>query len=415
MVEVEKSMAPLSDIRVLGVTVYLAGPFTMMNLARLGAECIKVEMPGTGDPSRGNGPFASPDGYAETQESEKHLSTRFLKRAQGLKSVTLNLKHSKGREMFMDMAKKSDVVVENLSPGAMKRLGLGYQDVSSVNPAIIYASISGYGQSGPHSHRKAHDPQIQGMSGLMDINGSEDGPPTRVGFYIGDLVTPLFACYSILAALREKDRTGTGQYLDVSMMDSLTSLMFMENLEEAIMYGEPLRQGNNSRGGPMGLYHTKDGDITLTVASDDQWGRLAIALDAPNLTEDPRFATFIERNRNVTEARGKVQDILIRLTQDEAIELLEKNKVPCGLVRTVPEVIDDPHFWERGTLQPMRSSAFDDPVPGIASGFPVNFSGGRLPEHQGAPLLGEHNGEVYRDVLELSNDDLIEYQEEGIV
>ncbi|PZC41468.1 MAG: formyl-CoA transferase [Chloroflexi bacterium] len=408
-------MAPLSGVRVLGVTVYLAGPFTMMNLARLGAECIKVEIPGTGDPSRGNGPFASPDGYAETQESEKHLSTRFLKRAQGLKSVTLNLKHSKGREMFMNMAKKSDVVVENLSPGAMKRLGLGYQDVSSVNPGIIYASISGYGQSGSHSHRKAHDPQIQGMSGLMDINGSEDGPPTRVGFYIGDLVTPLFACYSILAALREKERTGTGQYLDVSMMDSLTSLMFMENLEEAIMYGEPLRQGNNSRGGPMGLYHTKDGDITLTVASDDQWRRLAIALDAQNLTEDPRFATFIERNRNVTEARGEVQDRLSCLTQDEAIELLEKNKVPCGLVRTVPEIIDDPHFWDRGTLQPMRSSAFDEPVPGIASGFPVNFSGGRLPKPQGAPLLGEHNGEVYCDVLGLSHDDLIEYQEEGIV
>jgi crotonobetainyl-CoA:carnitine CoA-transferase CaiB-like acyl-CoA transferase len=415
LVEVEKSMAPLSGVRVLGVTVYLAGPFTMMNLARLGAECIKVEIPGTGDPSRGNGPFASPDGYAETQESEKHLSTRFLKRAQGLKSVTLNLKHSKGREMFMNMAKKSDVVVENLSPGAMKRLGLGYQDVSSVNPGIIYASISGYGQSGSHSHRKAHDPQIQGMSGLMDINGSEDGPPTRVGFYIGDLVTPLFACYSILAALREKERTGTGQYLDVSMMDSLTSLMFMENLEEAIMYGEPLRQGNNSRGGPMGLYHTKDGDITLTVASDDQWRRLAIALDAQNLTEDPRFATFIERNRNVTEARGEVQDRLSCLTQDEAIELLEKNKVPCGLVRTVPEIIDDPHFWDRGTLQPMRSSAFDEPVPGIASGFPVNFSGGRLPKPQGAPLLGEHNGEVYCDVLGLSHDDLIEYQEEGIV
>jgi len=415
LVEVEKSMAPLSGVRVLGVTVYLAGPFTMMNLARLGAECIKVEIPGTGDPSRGNGPFASPDGYAETQESEKHLSTRFLKRAQGLKSVTLNLKHSKGREMFMNMAKKSDVVVENLSPGAMKRLGLGYQDVSSVNPGIIYASISGYGQSGSHSHRKAHDPQIQGMSGLMDINGSEDGPPTRVGFYIGDLVTPLFACYSILAALREKERTGTGQYLDVSMMDSLTSLMFMENLEEAIMYGEPLRQGNNSRGGPMGLYHTKDGDITLTVASDDQWRRLAIALDAQNLTEDPRFATFIERNRNVTEARGEVQDRLSCLTQDEAIELLEKNKVPCGLVRTVPEIIDDPHFWDRGTLQPMRSSAFDEPVPGIASGFPVNFSGGRLPKPQGAPLLGEHNGEIYCDVLGLSHDDLIEYQEEGIV
>jgi len=302
-----------------------------------------------------------------------------------------------------------------LSPGAMKRLGLGYEEVIKVNPGIIYTSISGYGQSGPHSHRKAHDPQIQGMSGLMDINGSESEPPTRVGFYIGDLVTPLFACYSVLAALREKDRTGHGQYLDVSMMDSLTSLMFMENLEEAIMYGEPLRQGNNSRGGPMGLYHTKDGDITLTVASDDQWNRLAKALEAPDLMVNPKFSTFIERNRNVVEARAEVQRLLDRYTRSEAIELLEENKVPCGLVRTVPEVIEDSHFWDRGTLQPMKSSAFSDAVPGIASGFPVHFSGGELPQSKGAPMLGEHNHEIYHDVLGISSEDLEEYERNGII
>lgn len=415
MLEVKKSMSPLAGLRVLGVTVYLAGPFAMMNLARLGAECVKVEMPGVGDPSRGNGPFASPDGYVETQESEKHLSTRFLKRAQGLKSVTLNLKDPKGLEIFMELVKKSDVLVENLSPGAMKRLGLGYEEVSKVNSGIIYTSISGYGQSGPHSHRKAHDPQIQGMSGLMDINGSESEPPTRVGFYIGDLVTPLFACYSVLAALREKDRTGYGQHLDVSMMDSLTSLMFMENLEEAIMYGEPLRQGNNSRGGPMGLYHTKDGDITLTVASDDQWHRLARALDAPELIVNPKFATFIERNRNVVEARGKVQTILDRYTRDEAIKLLEENKVPCGLVRTVPEIIEDSHFWDRGTLQPMKSSAFAESVPGIASGFPVEFSAGELPQSKGAPMLGEHNHEIYHEVLGISSQNLEQYERNGII
>ena len=249
----------------------------------------------------------------------------------------------------------------------------------------------------------------------MDINGSESEPPTRVGFYIGDLVTPLFACYSVLAALREKDRTGHGQYLDVSMMDSLTSLMFMENLEEAIMYGEPLRQGNNSRGGPMGLYHTKDGDITLTVASDDQWNRLAKALEAPDLMVNPKFSTFIERNRNVVEARAEVQRLLDRYTRSEAIELLEENKVPCGLVRTVPEVIEDSHFWDRGTLQPMKSSAFSDAVPGIASGFPVHFSGGELPHSKGAPMLGEHNHEIYHEVLGISSEDLEGYERNGII
>ena len=137
------AMEPLSGIRVLGVTVYLAGPYTLVNLARLGAESIKVEMPGSGDPTRGNGPFASPEGYSATKESEDHLSTRFIKRSQGVKSVTLNLKHPEGRQMFLDLAERSDVVVENLSPGAMRRLGLGYEDVAAVNPGIVYASISG--------------------------------------------------------------------------------------------------------------------------------------------------------------------------------------------------------------------------------------------------------------------------------
>ena len=191
-------MQPLDDLRVLGVTVFLAGPYLSMNLARMGAEVIKVEIPGKGDPVRGNGPFAGPSGIHDLQESDQDISTRFLKRTQGVKSVTLNLKDPEGRQMFLDMAKQSDIILENLAPGSMQRLGLGYSDVSNVNPEIIYCSISGYGQSGPYSDKPAHDPQIQGMSGLMDINGDADGAPTKVGFYIGDLVTPLFAAYSIM-------------------------------------------------------------------------------------------------------------------------------------------------------------------------------------------------------------------------
>ena len=415
MPEAPQVMSPLSDVRVLGVTVYLAGPFTLMNLARLGADAIKVERPGYGDPTRLNGPFATPSGYSNTQDDPSHLSTRFLKRSQGLKSITLNLKNEKGRKIFLDLAAKSDVVVENLSPGAMTRLGLAYDDIKSINPAIIYASISGYGQTGNHSGRKAHDPQIQGMSGLMDINGDEKGPPTRVGFYIGDLVTPLFACYSILAALRERDKTGLGQYLDVSMMDSLTSLMFMENLEEALLNGDPIRQGNNSRSGPMGLYHTKDGDITITVASDEQWERLSKALDAPYMLSEPKFKSFLDRAENVVDARKVVQRLLDAYTRDDAIKMLEAHNVPCGLVRTVNEVMDDEHFWNRGSLQEMRSAAFEFPVPGIAAGFPVQFSGGVLPKSSGAPLLGMHNSEIYSKILSLSEIELEVLESEGII
>ena len=410
-------MQPLNDLRVLAVTVFLAGPFCSMNLARLGAEVIKVEIPERGDPVRGNGPFAGPDGIHPTSQSDDDISTRFLKRTQGVKSVTLNLRHSEGRKMFLDMARSSHVVLENLAPGSMKRLGLGYQEVSEVNPGIIYCSISGYGQTGPYSSKPAHDPQIQGMSGFMDINGDAEGPPTRVGLYISDLITPMFACYSIMAALRQKERTGQGQYLDVSMMDTLASLMFMENLEEDIAHGLPLRTGNNGRGGgPTGLYHTKDGDVIITAASEDQWRRLCNALESPGLLEDPRFATYQARNVNKEAIQGEIQKLMGKLTQQQAMEQLEGDDVPCAPVRTAAEALADQHFWERGSLQPMLHGPLGEAVEGsVASGFPVVFSDGPLPQLAGAPTLGMDNQEIYGSVLGLGKEDLQRLREQGVV
>ena len=408
-------MQPLEGIRVLSVTVYLAGPFCAMNLARLGAEVIRVEIPGKGDPVRGNGPFAGNGGWHDQPQNSNDLSTRFLKRAQGMKSVTLDLKNPQGKEMFLDLTKSCDVVLENLAPGSLQRIGLGYEEVSQVNPGIVYASISGYGQTGPYSEKPAHDPQIQGMSGLMDINGDADGPPTRVGFYIGDLVTPLFTCYSILAALREKDRTGKGQYLDVSMMDTLVSLMFMENLEENIEYGQPLRTGNISRNGPTGLYHARDGDVSLTVTSDDQWTRLSRALDAPQFLEDSRFESYVSRTTNVEEARQAIQSIIGEFTLAEALDRLESHDVPCAQVRTAEQVMNDQHFWNRGSLLPLRHAGLTEPVKGVASGFPVIFSGGALPEMAGAPTLGMHNREIFSKLLGLDESQITSLKESGVI
>ncbi len=408
-------MEPLKDIKVLAVTVYLAGPFCSMNLARMGAEVIKVEIPGKGDPVRGNGPFAGPKGTSIRPQTDEDLSTRFLKRTQGVKSITLDLKTAKGKQMFLDMAKECDVVLENLAPGSLRRIGLGYDEVSAVNPGIVYCSISGYGQTGPYADKPAHDPQIQGMAGLMDINGEEDRPPVKVGLYIGDLVTPLFACYSILGALREKDRTGMGQYLDVSMMDTLVSLMFMENLEETIADGEPLRTGNISRSGPTGLYETKDGDLSLTVTSDEQWGRLSRALDAPNLLEDPLFKDYVARTVNVEAARQQIQTLIGKFTLDAALKCLEEFDVPCAPVRTAEQVMNDQHFWDRGSLVPMLHAAMDQPVEGVASGFPVKFSGGALTTPVGAPTLGMHNEEIFKKLLGLTAKDFKQLKEENII
>ena len=409
-------MQPLAGIRVLSVTVYLAGPFAAMSLARLGAEVIKVEIPGRGDPVRGNGPFAGPEGTHPRPNSADDLSTRFLKRTQGVKSITLDLKTPKGKQLFLELAKQSDVVLENLAPGSLRRAGLGYDAVAAVNPGIVYASISGYGQTGPYQDKPAHDPQIQGMSGLMDINGEADGPPVKVGFYIGDLVTPMFACYSILAALREKDRTGQGQHLDVSMMDTLVSLMFMENLEESIDAGLPLRTGNISRSGPTGLYHAIGGDLSITVTSDDQWRRLGDALQCPELLQDPRFDTYVARTENVEQARQEIQNRIGAMPLDAAIERLESHDVPCAPVRTAEQVMNDNHFWQRGSLTPMRHGAMPEPVANaVAAGFPVRFSGGELPPLPGAPTLGMHNHEVLSGILGITDAQLSELAAQGVI
>lgn len=411
-------MQPLKDIRVLGVTVFLAGPFLCMNLARFGTEVIKVEVPGRGDPVRGNGPFAGPKGIHQTRQTDQDISTRFLKRTQGVKSVSLNLKHAEGRDMFLALAKQSDVVIENLAPGSMQRLGLGYDDVAQANPGIIYCSISGYGQTGPYASWPAHDPQIQGMSGIMDMNGEADGPPTRVGIFISDLVTPMFAAYSILGALRHRDQTGQGQYLDASMMDTIATLMFMEPLEESMEKGESLRTGNNSRGGPTGLYHTQDTDIIITVASEEQWQRLCRALastEGPNINDDARFSSAQGRRDNVDALHQEIQNRLSTLSSAAAVEQLEKHDVPCAPVRAVADVMADKQFSQRGTLRPMRHSLLSGPIGGVTAGFPVMFSGNALPDLPGAPTLGMHNQEIYTKLLGLNDEQIQRLQTQGIV
>ena len=409
-------MQPLKDVRVLSVTVYLAGPFLSMTLARFGAEVIKIEAPGTGDPIRRSAPFAGPEGVHPTRQTEQDLSTKFLKRSEGVKSVTLNLKDPVGKQMFLDMAKGPEVVIENLAPGSMKRLGLGYDDVAAVNPAIVYCSISGYGQSGPYAANSAHDHQIQAMSGMMDVNGAADGPPTRVGVFVGDLVTPLYSAFSILAALRHREQTGQGQYLDASMMDTLATLMFMEPMEEILAQGLPVRSGNDARTDPTGLYRLTDGDIIITVASDERWTRLCAALDAADIFDDPNYATTEQRWGAINEIRARLQEKFAPFSVAEAVALMENANIPVAPVRTLGQVAEDPHFRDRGTLKPMRHHALEEPVDGgIVPGFPVVFSSGPLPQPRGGVALGHDNEDIYGKLLGLDADTVARLRESGVI
>ncbi len=409
-------MKPLEDIRVLSVTVFLAGPFLGMTLARFGAEVIKVEAPGTGDPIRSAGPFHGPKGINAERQTENDLSVRFLKRSEGVKSVTLNLKDPEGRRMFLDLAKRSDVVIENLSPGSMKRMGLGYEDVAAANPGIVYCSIAGYGQTGPYKDLPAHDHQIQAMSGIMDMNGPADGPPTRIGVFVGDLVTPLYAAYSILGALRHRDKTGEGQYLDASMIDTLATLMFMEPMEYVLKNGQPVRAGNDSRNDVTGLYRLKDGDVIVTVGLSLRLKALLGALDASGLLEDARFATPEAREANIAALRAEVQARLGAYNCEDGIALLRGAGIPVARVRTVSEAIEDEHFRARGTLKPMFRQGSEEPLEGgVVSGFPVKFSGGDLPKLDGGPQLGHHNREVFGRLLALDANALAGLRERGVI
>ena len=409
-------MQPLKDVRVLSVTVYLAGPFLSMTMARFGAEVIKIETPGRGDPIRLNGPFAGPEGVHPTRQTDDDLTTKFLKRSEGVKSVTLNLKDPVGKQMFLSMAKKSDVVLENLAPGSMKRLGLGYEDVAAVNPEIVYCSISGYGQEGPYADNPAHDHQIQAMSGMMDVNGEPSGPPTRVGVFVGDLATPLYSAFAILAALRHRDQTGEGQYLDASMMDTLVTLMFMEPMEEILAQGLPVRAGNNARTDPTGLYRLVDGDIIITLASDERWKRLCGALKAEDILANPNYATSLDRAKHITAVRSDIQEKFSGWTVAQAIERLQSADVPVAPVRTLSQVAEDTHFQNRGTLKPMRHNALERPVKGgIVPGFPIKFSSGPLPQPRGGVSLGHDNEDVYRRLLDLDFDTFTKLKRNGTI
>ena len=409
-------MKPLGDIRVLSVTVFLAGPFLSMTLARFGAEVIKVEMPDSGDPIRNIGPFTGPEGIHTDRQTDDDLSIRFLKRSEGVKSITLNLKNPDGKAMFLELAKQSDVVIENLSPGSMTRLGLGYDDVAKVNPGIVYCSISGYGQTGPYKDLPAHDHQIQAMSGIMDMNGAADGPPTRVGVFVGDLVTPLYAAYSILGALRLKEKTGKGQYLDASMIDTLATLMFMEPMEEVLHHGLPVRSGNDSRADITGLYRLTDGDIIITVGNGPRWESLCTAIGAPDVFSNPRYATAGDREMHVGELRAEIQDRLGKLNCADGIALLANAGIPVARVRTLPEAMQDDHYRNRGTLKPMRRLGSNEPVPrNMIVGFPVIFSGGSLPQLEGGAMLGHHNEDVYGRLLALNAGALVDLKKRGVI
>ena len=384
----------LEGIKVLDATRVVAGPFCGLILADLGAEVIKIEMPGVGDETRTGAPFL------------KGESTYFHSINRNKKGITLNLSKEKGQKIFKDLVKTADVVLENFTPGTMAEFGLDYDTLSKINPKIIMGSISGFGQKdSPYVTKVAYDPIAQAMGGIASLNGYPDGPPTKVGVALGDLSAALYAAVGICSALYERSMSGEGQHVDVAMTDSIFSILEHAILRYTACGNIAGRIGNRHPAlSPYDFYPAKDGWVALGTASNSVANRLADAIGRSDLKDDPRYSSNSERIKN---ADGFIEPIIREYisnhTKQEIIDLLNRYDVPVAPIYTIDEAVNDPHFTQRGMLVDV-----EHPVAGTIKvvGPVVKFSKTPSKVLRPGPRLGENNDEIFKDRLGMKDDEL---------
>jgi formyl-CoA transferase len=377
----------LEDIKVLDLSRVLAMPYCSMMLGDLGAQIIRVERPGIGDETRHWGPPWAGD------QSAYYLCTNRNK-----KSITVDLKKKEGQEIILGLAKKSDVLLENFLPGNLAAMGLGYEQIRAVNPAIIYASVTGYGQDGPYRDLPGFDFIIQAQGGLMSIIGESDGPPMKVGVAIVDITAGLFACSAILAALHHRGKTGIGQYIDIALLDAQVAWLANQASNYLISGKVPRRMGNaHPNIVPYEAFETKDGIyIALGVGNDNQWRKFCKLADLENLIHDPRYATNPKRVENRGELVSFLREIFRKKTSAEWLRILAEAGVPCGPINSIDRVFADPQVLAREMLVEM-----EHPVDGKyrVVGSPMKLSETPVQYKTPPPRLGEHTEEVLREIL----------------
>ena len=407
---------PLDGIRVLDLTVALSGPYGSMLLGGLGADVIRVESPGGNDIARSNPPFVGADGIHFRTPTDDDIALCLLNRGRNKRNITLDLKHPRGRELLLRLVDEVDVVFENMSEGTAERLGVGYAALAARNPRIVYASISALGDPSLYPGLKGMDILVQALSGVMDVTGFAEGPPTRVGLPVADLLAPLFAVNGILAALIQRGRTGAGQHVQVSMLDCLASLLAEEHFDVYAAAGYALRTGNfHDRLVPFGVYPARDGHVAI-VAMQPAWFRgLMEAIGQPGLVEDPRFSARGPRMRHAAEMNALVEAWTRTRSCEEILDaLLVQRKIPSARVRTVQEVLSDPALRERGAITELVHPAHG-PIGATGMGLPIQFSASHAQFDTPAGALGAANAEVYAELLGLSEAALAELKAEGVI
>jgi glutaryl-CoA transferase len=404
---------PLSHVRVLDLTRILAGPWATQNLADLGAEVIKVERPGVGDDTRSWGPpwLKDKDGN-DTREAAYFLSVN-----RGKKSVTIDLALPAGQQLCRELAAKSDVLIENYKLGDLKRYGLAYEDVRKVNPGIVYCSVTGFGQSGPYASRPGYDFIFQGIGGVMSITGERDelpgGGPQKVGIAVTDVMTGMYASLAISAALNYRERTGAGQYIDMSLLDSIVAFNANQILNFWCSGQIPKRWGNaHANISPYEVFPTADGHIILAVGNDSQFARFCQVAGQAELASDPRFRTNPDRVRNRAALVPLVQALVRQRASRDWLAALEAAGVPSGPINDMKTVFEDPQVRHRGLRVDIPHPAGVD-VPTVAS--PMRFSETPVEYDRPPPLLGQHTREVLTSVLGKTDAELDALAANGVI
>ncbi|HEY1291113.1 MAG TPA: CaiB/BaiF CoA-transferase family protein [Burkholderiales bacterium] len=404
---------PLSHVRVLDLSRVLAGPWAGQNLADLGAEVIKIERPGAGDDSRAFGPpWVKDRSGKDTRDSAYFTSAN-----RGKKSVTVNIAAAEGQALVRELARRSDVLLENYKYGDLARYGLGYDDLRELNPGLIYCSVTGFGQTGPYRQRPGYDFMIQGMGGMMSVTGEPDdapgGGPQRAGVPIADIITGMYASIAICAALAHRAETGAGQHLDLALLDSQIALLAYQNTNYFATEQPPKRIGNlHPNIVPYQPFRTRDGAVILACGNDNLFRKFCEASGQAALGADPRFATNGKRVENRAELTRLLGELFRQRPTADWVDLLEKAGVPNGPINDLAQVYAEPQVKARGIRVDL-----DHPVAGklptVAS--PMRFSATPVDYRGAPPVLGQHTDEVLRGLLGKSEAEVARLRAERVI
>jgi formyl-CoA transferase len=404
---------PLSHLVVLDLSRVLAGPWCTQLLADLGAGVIKIEKPGSGDDTRSWGPpFLKDTQGRDTAEAAYYLACN-----RGKKSVAVDFTQSEGQAIVRDLAREADIVVENFKVGGLKKYGLDFPSLAAINPRLVYCSITGFGQTGPYRERAGYDFIIQGMGGFMSVTGERDdlpgGGPQKAGIAISDLMTGMYACTAILAAVEHRKLANAGQYIDVSLFDTQVAMMAVMNMNYLVSGTPPGRAGNAHQNiVPYQVFACADGYLILAVGNDAQFARFCEVAGKTEWARDPRFAANAERVRRRDELVPMIEAVLRTRAQASWLAALESVGVPCGPINRLDQVFADPQLLARG----MRID-LPHPLSGtvLQVGNPLHFSATPVAYTQAPPLLGEHTTAVLSQRLGLSAESLADLAARGIV